>query len=471
MVVPDGFNEHPLHKGYFANSEGVVWSARSKRTLNGFLNHGKPTLQVFDGSGKKLTLPMRVFVDECLRGSTTAPEGFIAHPLHNTYFAHADGRIWSGRMKKLMSGSTRESIDVIHITLDKGLRTLYNRAVFVDECLRGAIIPEGFRQHPVYEGYYANDQGRIWSSKSKTYLEGYLPRGGYPVIGVYMGNRMRPIGVHIIVFECFHGSKVDSSTHQIDHINGTKTDARLCNLQMLTKVEHARKTAASGKASAGPAMSKPTIRYKLNDAGEEIESREYPSAKAAAEDMNVSWGVITVAVRRGKMSLGFYWRYADQPDLDGEEWKSLKEFGFGRTQVSNKGRVCTYFGIKTFGTKKADGYYIVGIKGRSRLIHRLVALAFLGEPPSEAHTIVDHIDSDPANNHHTNLRWATHKENASYAQAKAVVAHNADGEYRRWNSIVDAACDLKVHATDISKALSGRKKSHAGFTWKRLDSE
>ena len=44
------------------------------------------------------------------------------------------------------------------------------------------------------------------------------------------------------------------------------------------------------------------------------------------------------------------------------------------------------------------------------LVHRLVALAFLGEPPSDLHQ-VDHIDHDARNNAASNLRWVTNREN------------------------------------------------------------
>lgn len=39
-------------------------------------------------------------------------------------------------------------------------------------------------------------------------------------------------------------------------------------------------------------------------------------------------------------------------------------------------------------------------------MHRLVAIAFLGDPPTPDHT-VDHIDTDTTNNKVSNLRWAT----------------------------------------------------------------
>ncbi|AXV72811.1 hypothetical protein CJO75_01120 [Ralstonia solanacearum] len=45
-------------------------------------------------------------------------------------------------------------------------------------------------------------------------------------------------------------------------------------------------------------------------------------------------------------------------------------------------------------------------------IHRLVALTFLGPPPSRQHEVA-HNDGNRANNIVTNLRWATHAENVA----------------------------------------------------------
>lgn len=53
---------------------------------------------------------------------------------------------------------------------------------------------------------------------------------------------------------------------------------------------------------------------------------------------------------------------------------------------------------------------------KSHTVHRLVALAFLGNPPTERH-IVAHNDGNPSNNRLANLRWATPAEN-SFDQVK-----------------------------------------------------
>lgn len=61
----------------------------------------------------------------------------------------------------------------------------------------------------------------------------------------------------------------------------------------------------------------------------------------------------------------------------------------------------------TFGTiNKQKGYLCFGAEA----VHRIVATAFLGEPPTEKH-IVDHIDTNKQNNRPENLRWVTRLEN------------------------------------------------------------
>ncbi len=66
-------------------------------------------------------------------------------------------------------------------------------------------------------------------------------------------------------------------------------------------------------------------------------------------------------------------------------------------------------------SKGSGGYFVVNLcrdgKQRVHRIHRLVALAFLGECPDGLE--VCHGDGVPTNNCLTNLRYGTHKENAA----------------------------------------------------------
>ena len=62
----------------------------------------------------------------------------------------------------------------------------------------------------------------------------------------------------------------------------------------------------------------------------------------------------------------------------------------------------------TFGKpNEKNGYMHIGIER----VHRIVAIAFIGEPPTPQH-VVDHIDTNRRNNRPENLRWVTKLENA-----------------------------------------------------------
>lgn len=60
------------------------------------------------------------------------------------------------------------------------------------------------------------------------------------------------------------------------------------------------------------------------------------------------------------------------------------------------------------------GYYSVGIRRKTYMVHRLVALAFL--PNLEGKPVVNHIDGNKCNNHVNNLEWCTVQENNLHAR-------------------------------------------------------
>ena len=64
-------------------------------------------------------------------------------------------------------------------------------------------------------------------------------------------------------------------------------------------------------------------------------------------------------------------------------------------------------GVWTFGNINYQKGYLVF---SSEAVHRIVATAFLGEPPTKQH-VVDHIDTNRQNNRPENLRWVTRLEN------------------------------------------------------------
>lgn len=71
----------------------------------------------------------------------------------------------------------------------------------------------------------------------------------------------------------------------------------------------------------------------------------------------------------------------------------------------------------TYGTDTKKGYKRVHYKGKIKLVHRLVAEAFI--PNIEHKSTVDHIDRDRSNNHVENLRWAdSHEQSLNSSKFK-----------------------------------------------------
>ena len=113
-----------------------------------------------------------------------------------------------------------------------------------------------------------------------------------------------------------------------------------------------------------------------------------------------------------------------------EIWKDIKDFeGY---QISNYGRVRTYNKV-TSNQRYQERHWknrilkqkVSKLDGRARVclwkdgkeytqtVHRLQAIAFLGEP-QKSNMTVNHKDGNPLNNTVDNLEWLSRKDNIKY---------------------------------------------------------
>lgn len=105
--------------------------------------------------------------------------------------------------------------------------------------------------------------------------------------------------------------------------------------------------------------------------------------------------------------------------------------------------------IWTFGNNDIrTGYMIIG----TERVHRIVAYAFIGEPPTEKH-VVDHIDTNRQNNRPENLRWLTRLENA---------LNNTITRAR-----IENICGSIEAFIENPSILSGHEKVDPNFKWMR----
>lgn len=117
---------------------------------------------------------------------------------------------------------------------------------------------------------------------------------------------------------------------------------------------------------------------------------------------------------------------------------------------SRKGkRLRKYDNFWTFGkTDEKTGYKNIG----TERVHRIVAFAFLGEPPTAQH-VVDHIDTNRQNNRPENLRWLTRLENALNNPITRARIENICGS-------------IEVFVNDPT-VLRGHEKIDPNFKWMR----
>lgn len=279
------------------------------------------------------------------------------------------------------------------------------------------------------------------------------------------GKRV-PIQRHKLVFECMSGELINSRIYDIDHIDGDATNDAFENLQLLTRAEHATKTAKT--RSKTKSNTKPLIRYRLDENGSRVDIKMYNSLREAVKDIGGTPSNVSKAATQGVIRYGYRWEYMPDPDLEGEVWCSLRDARFEGINVSNLGRVRNKTGNRSYGHKSKAGYHTIGIGGKVHKVHRLVCMAFHGAPPSDMHVTVDHIDKDRGNNRASNLRWASTQEHNFFKSAIAVAAYNDEGvEVGRWASVTEAAHAINGYTTCISKCILGKLGSHRGLQWQR----
>lgn len=159
-----------------------------------------------------------------------------------------------------------------------------------------------------------------------------------------------------------------------------------------------------------------------------------------------------------------------------EEWKPVK--AFERYHVSSIGRVKnSKFERLMKPYKTTAGYFAIALVGSNGvpskfLVHRLVAMAFIGD--QEQGTTIDHIDRDTKNNVVTNLRWATcseqrknQKKRTDCKGAPTWKCEKETGEkielFRNSRLAAESISARCVHS--ICAAARGSVKSAYGFKW------
>ena len=154
-------------------------------------------------------------------------------------------------------------------------------------------------------------------------------------------------------------------------------------------------------------------------------------------------------------------------DETGERWVKLSD-KCRNYIVSDIGRVRHLKNSKDMKPETVKGYLRVVLSLGSRtekikcLVHRLVAICFLAK--EKRAYAVDHIDRNKLNNHCTNLRWASCKENGvkppeiKYNRGVKIEKINAEtGEVKKvFNSITECCSELGISSRKLKKIMEDK---------------
>ena len=238
------------------------------------------------------------------------------------------------------------------------------------------------------EYYFATADGRVWTRKLRgpttkmreepRVLAAVETPQGYDIVHLCLdGKPINLLAHRVVAFTLNFESVLEVKKRTglpydqipIDHIDRNSKNNALDNLRACTPKENlANRT---GVKSNAPARSKPVrIVFPEND------GRVFDSVRYAARQLNLKPGHVSQSCRKGCKVGGFKFEYVEDADLPGESWFKgqiwvNERIGFKPFEYSNKGRVKTSMGVKTFGSKA--GYYRkIGFRGQSFYVHVLM---------------------------------------------------------------------------------------------------
>lgn len=232
---------------------------------------------------------------------------------------------------------------------------------------------------------------------------------------------------------------------------------------------------------------------------------EFSTVAEAVQMLNLNpkskGNIVACLLGQRPRAFGYKWSRVNREviPLEGEIWKDAVGFE-GLYKVSNLGRVAStqFHGVyrfKLLAQSNGKGYKFVKLRNwkqqiaGSYAVHRLVAQAFIPNPENKE--AVDHLDTNPSNNHVDNLRWVTNTENmqnpitnqrvresmimlnknkvgplaSAITKRRPVVRTHEDGSEEHYDSLKSAASAYGVYPSAINKWINKNKN---GWKYKEL---
>ena len=297
--------------------------------------------------------------------------------------------------------------------------------------------------------------------------------------------------VHRLVAHAFLGPPPSEAASQVNHIDGNRSNNGIQNLEWVSHSENVRHSYATNpsRGNAGSKLARPVMIRPLGSCN----WTSFSSSKLAAEAVSQSRETVRRRCHRNSQVDGYEYKFApfQQVEIAGEEWRPMIDPRSGRhvagRMVSSQGRIKSKGGHISLGHSREDGYLDTNIqlcpksRYQAEYVHRLVAAAFLGLPPSPEHSQVNHKDGNKNNNAVENLEYVTPAENNLHCAnlrgrsplSKAVLsrAYRTNEKWTAYPSMRSAAETLGLHRYAISACSRGIQKQTGGYEFRFAEPE
>lgn len=268
-----------------------------------------------------------------------------------------------------------------------------------------------------YDNYQICDDGTVVNIITNKILKGSISESGYKYYRLSKNNNKKMFFAHRLVAEAFLPNP--NNLPVVNHKDGNKLNNQIDNLEWVTyseNVEHAHQTSLISS----------------------YRKREYYTK-----------------------------------DLQDEEWKKIKNFPYS---VSSLGRIRNDRTNLLLKPSIANGYYKVRLSYNNQIldqtIHNIVYCTFFEIEYIPEGYVVNHKDANKLNNNIKNLELITLSENVYKAlyetktnsNCKKVKQFDKQHNYiATYNSTREAARELNLDSSTISKVCRGKVKSHGGY--------
>lgn len=274
-----------------------------------------------------------------------------------------------------------------------------------------------------YDSYYIYENGDVLNISTNRMLKGSISEHGYKYYRLSKNNVKQMFYAHRLVAEYFIPNP--NNLPVVNHIDGNK----------------------------------------LNNNKDNLEWVSYSENMAHAHETNL--------IKTRKESIYY------QNDLLNEEWRQIYNYHYS---ISSYGRVRNDKTLLLLQPSIACGYQKVRLSQNGVvtdiMIHKMVYCIFSNiDNVPEGYTI-DHIDGNKLNNNINNLRLLDLSSNvlASYYEQQTNTACKRVQQLTLTNQVInifpscaEAARQLNLDASTISKVCRGKNKSHGGFRFQFVE--